>query len=90
MKEWLMNILQCPVCKSDRLKLRVAAKQEEEIVWGAILCEGCRRWFPIVNGIPHLLPDELRKGEDKEFVEHAANMIEGVVFQLRPPTYMEK
>lgn len=82
-----MDILQCPVCKSDRLELRVAVKEGEEILWGAILCIGCKRWFPIVNGIPHLLPDELRKNEDKEFIEHASGMIRGIVFQLQPPFY---
>lgn len=84
-----MNILQCPVCKSGKLKLRVAVKEGEEILWGAILCGGCKRWFPIINGIPHLLPDELRRNEDKEFINFAASMIRGVTFQLRPPLYSE-
>lgn len=45
----LLKILACPMCK-QKVELR-----GEELV-----CVGCGRRYPIVNGIPHMLPDELR------------------------------
>ena len=36
-----------------------------EIENGLINCEKCKRWYPIVETIPQMLPDELR-GEKKE------------------------
>jgi len=44
----LLEILACPACKGD-LKL----KGDE------ISCVKCGRRYPIVDGIPHLLPPEL-------------------------------
>ena len=44
--------------------------QKKEITDGIIICERCNRWYPIIEEIPVMLPDELRKEkEDKEFLE---------------------
>lgn len=45
----LLEILACPICKKE-----VYLKGEE------LVCKGCGRRYPIVEGIPHMLPDELR------------------------------
>jgi len=45
----LLEILACPMCKQ-----RVELKGEE------LVCVGCGRRYLIVNGIPYMLPDELR------------------------------
>jgi len=45
----LLEILACPVCKKE-----VELKGEE------LVCVGCGRRYPVVNGIPCMLPDELR------------------------------
>lgn len=34
------------------------------IVHGLLICESCGRYYPIIDEIPHMLPDELRKRED--------------------------
>jgi len=47
--EELLEILACPVCKKD-----VELKGKE------LVCRGCGRRYPIENGIPNMLPDELR------------------------------
>jgi uncharacterized protein YbaR (Trm112 family) len=44
----LLEILACPVCKRE-----VELKGEE------LVCIGCGRRYPVVNGIPYLLPPEL-------------------------------
>ena len=45
--ESLLKILACPACRS--------AVQEEG---GSILCQGCRRRYPIREGIPIMLIQE--------------------------------
>lgn len=47
-------------------------KIDIEINTGLILCEECNRWFPIVETIPKMLPDEYRnEKEDLEFLSQA-------------------
>jgi len=53
-----MDILVCPVCKGE-LKLTVE-EEKEEIVSGSLNCPKCRVDYPIINGIPNLLPPEQR------------------------------
>lgn len=36
----------------------------KEIVKGVLRCPECGRWFPIIDEIPHMLPDELRNSEE--------------------------
>jgi len=59
MKRDLMEILCCPMCKSD-LVLDVAEENEKEIVNGTLYCGKCNEFYPIEDGIPNLLPPELR------------------------------
>lgn len=36
---------------------------------GILVCDNCGRFYPIIETIPHMLPDDLRnKKEDKEFL----------------------
>ncbi|MEM3382814.1 MAG: Trm112 family protein [Nitrososphaerales archaeon] len=39
------------------------------IVEGILICQNCGRWYPIMDEIPRMLPDELRNKErDKDFL----------------------
>jgi len=58
MKKELMDIIVCPVCKGE-LKLTVK-EEKEEIISGSLNCPKCRADYPIINGIPNLLPPEQR------------------------------
>jgi len=47
-----------------------------EIVSGILVCENCSRWYPIIDEIPRMLPDELRDlKEDREFLERYKDRI---------------
>ncbi|MCD4702759.1 MAG: methytransferase partner Trm112 [Methanosarcinaceae archaeon] len=59
MKYDLMDILACPICKGD-LVLNVTVEDEQEIVSGTLHCSGCNEYFPIENGIPNMLPPDMR------------------------------
>jgi len=69
MKHRLMELLACPMCKHHPLELHVF-DEKEEIVEGLIVCPACNRFYPIIQEIPHMLPDELREAnEDLEFLK---------------------
>ena len=63
MKRQLLDILACPICKNHPLILHIF-EEEKEIVEGVMMCNNCNRWYPIIEEIPYMLPDELRDGRD--------------------------
>ncbi|MGB3943959.1 MAG: methytransferase partner Trm112 [Methanothrix sp.] len=60
MKRDLMEILACPLCKGD-LDLEVFEEAEGEIRTGKLCCKSCGEVYPIEDGIPNMLPPELRE-----------------------------
>lgn len=59
MKRDLMEILACPVCKSD-LTLEVTEEDDKEVITGKLKCIKCSETYPIKDAIPNLLPPDLR------------------------------
>ena len=59
MRHDLMEILVCPMCKGD-LTLTVDKEDGAEIVEGKLVCAKCSETYPIEDGIPNLLPPDLR------------------------------
>lgn len=67
MRRTLMDILACPLCKAE---LRLEATVEEpaaagdpsgpEVIEGSLTCTACGEVYPISEGIPNLLPPDLR------------------------------
>lgn len=55
-----MNILCCPICKGD-LILESVQENDKEIVKGTLFCKRCSERYPIDDGIPNMLPPELRE-----------------------------
>ncbi|MBK6663282.1 MAG: methytransferase partner Trm112 [Thermoflexaceae bacterium] len=55
MRQDLMDILVCPLCKA-KLELDVASEEAGEIMTGTLTCTGCNERYPIEDGIPNLLP----------------------------------
>ena len=58
MKRDLYDILCCPVCKGD-LELIVKEENEVEIITGSLICPACSVTYPIEEGIPNLLPQNI-------------------------------
>jgi uncharacterized protein YbaR (Trm112 family) len=64
-----MEILACPIDKHHPLDLHVF-DEKNEVVEGIIVCTECNRFYPIIDEIPHMLPDNLRsKDEDLKFLK---------------------
>jgi uncharacterized protein YbaR (Trm112 family) len=103
MKRWLMDILACPVsdCR-NKLELEVfkshnlesKGEEIEEIDEALITCPKCGRWYPVIDGIACMLPDDLRmdgkqRSEETAFLERwkeriSSEIIEsGIPFSLK-------
>jgi len=54
-----LELLACPVCREA---LEYIEKDNEEY----LVCTGCRKHYPIENGIPVLLPDAGKKEAELE------------------------
>lgn len=59
MKEDLLDVLCCPVCKGE-LELDATREEDDEIVEGTLYCGDCDETYEIDDGIPDLLPPEAR------------------------------
>ncbi len=60
MRKSLLDILACPVCKGD-LDVEVTEEDQEEIISGELICKKCGERYPVEEGIPNMLPPELRE-----------------------------
>ena len=66
----LLEILACPVDRHHPLELIEFVSTGETVSDGVLLCERCGRYFPIVDQVPVMLPDNLRsKKDDLAFLE---------------------
>lgn len=61
MKEDLMEIICCPLDKHE-LELTVEERDadDEEVIEGELVCTECGEIYPIEEGIPNLLPPDMR------------------------------
>ena len=70
MNRKMLEILACPIDKFHPLELFENKLDGEKIAEGALYCQKCSRFFPIIDEIPIMLPDELRdKKQDIEFLK---------------------
>lgn len=61
MRDDLLELICCPDCRGD-LRLEGATRDEaKEIRSGRLVCAACGHVFPIDDGIPNLLPTEVRE-----------------------------
>jgi uncharacterized protein YbaR (Trm112 family) len=60
MKEELMEILCCPLDKHE-LELAVDESDDGEILSGTLTCTEGDEQYPIEDGIPNLLPPDMRE-----------------------------
>ena len=59
MRHDLLEILVCPLCKAE-LTLAATREEDGEVVEGTLTCTACAEAFPIEDGIPNMLPPDLR------------------------------
>jgi uncharacterized protein YbaR (Trm112 family) len=70
MNKKMMDMLVCPIDKQFPLELYETQSKQEVILEGALFCSKCTRFYPIIEEIPIMLPDELRdKKQDMDFLQ---------------------
>ena len=71
MNKKMLDILACPICKHHPLEEFDLNVKDELVHEGVLFCTECSRYFPIIEEIPIMLPDELRdKKQDIEFLKN--------------------
>jgi len=76
MNKKLIEILACPIDNHFPLELAELTSKDEIISEGIIFCSKCSRYYPIIEEIPIMLPDELRdKNQDIEFLNKYKNAL---------------
>jgi uncharacterized protein YbaR (Trm112 family) len=86
MQRKLLDILACPIDKHYPLELLEFEVKEDVILEGILLCSECGRYYPIIDEIAVMLPDNLRnRKEDLGFLEKwRARIPDGVVRGGKP------
>jgi uncharacterized protein len=73
MRETMLDLLACPIDKHYPLELYEITTREDDysgqektkvIIDGVLFCSKCFRFYPVVEEIPVLLPDELRERQN--------------------------
>jgi len=95
MRKSMLDILACPIDKYYPLELfeievrRQDSDNDTIISEGILFCIKCSRFFPIVDEIPIMLPDELRERQsDIEFLQKWRNKIPDKVIKHGNPWHL--
>jgi uncharacterized protein YbaR (Trm112 family)/SAM-dependent methyltransferase len=59
MRHRLLEFLGCPMCGGEVLELDVFRQNGDEVMEGVLRCTSCGRQYPIIVGVPRMLPDAL-------------------------------
>ncbi len=81
------SLLRCPHCMHS-LELHPFLNNGTEIINGFLLCQ-CQRWYPIIHGIPRMLPDSLRFATLKQlypdFFQHYTSKLPKTLHEAEDP-----
>ena len=86
MNKKMMDILACPIDKNHPLELFEIKEKDNVVSEGALFCTKCSRFYPIIEEIPIMLPDELRnKKQEMEFLKNnKSNLPEKIITKANP------
>ena len=91
MKRKLLDILACPIDKHYPLELFEINSEGDLIVEGAMFCTECNRFYPIIDEIPVMLPDDLRnKNEDIDFLTKYREKLPEKIVRSGKPVRLEQ
>jgi len=63
MKQSLMDIICCPLDKQELELDATETEDDEEVISGTLTCTECGETYPVEDGIPNLLPPDMRDVE---------------------------
>jgi uncharacterized protein YbaR (Trm112 family) len=71
MNKTMIDILACPIDKNHPLELFEIKEKDNIVSEGVLFCTKCFRFYPIIEEIPIMLPDELRdRKQEIEFLKN--------------------
>ncbi|MFY3740919.1 MAG: uncharacterized protein YbaR (Trm112 family) [Candidatus Nitrosomirales archaeon] len=89
MKKQMLDILACPIDKSHPLELYEMTTDADIIIDGALFCSQCSRFYPIIDEIPIMLPDELRnKNNDMQFLQQWKDKLPSKIINSGKPWHL--
>jgi uncharacterized protein YbaR (Trm112 family) len=89
MNKKMMDMLVCPIDKHFPLELYEVKSKDEAVLEGALYCVKCSRFYPIVEEIPIMLPDELRdKKHDVAFLEQNSETLPQKIIKHANPWHL--
>lgn len=92
MRRRLLDFLACPDCQGESLELEIYSadtygdSSELEVEEGVVNCKSCHRQYPIIEGIPRMIPHTLLGYVLERFDEFCAKYPS---LNLRPNNYEE-
>lgn len=91
----MLDILACPMDKYYPLELIEIDTTEDKIInekvirEGVLFCSQCSRYYPIIEEIPVMLPDELRdKEKDIQFLQKWQEKIPSKIIKNGNPWHL--
>jgi uncharacterized protein YbaR (Trm112 family) len=91
----MLDILACPIDKYYPLELIEIDTTEDKIInenvikEGVLYCSQCSRFYPIIEEIPVMLPDELRdKEKDIQFLQKWQEKIPSKIIKNGNPWHL--
>ena len=86
MNKTMMEILACPIDKNHPLELFEIKEKAGVVIDGVIFCPKCSRFYPIMEEIPIMLPDDLRdKKLEMEFLNKNKDQLpEKIITKANP------
>jgi uncharacterized protein len=91
----MLDILACPIDKYYPLELIEIDTSEDKIIneivikEGVLFCSQCSRFYPIIEEIPVMLPDELRdKEKDIQFLQKWQQKIPSKIIKNGNPWHL--
>ena len=95
MRRSMLDILACPIDKYYPLELIEIDIAEDKIInenvikEGVLFCSQCSRFYPIIEEIPVMLPDELRdKEKDIQFLQKWQEKIPSKIIKNGNPWHL--
>jgi uncharacterized protein YbaR (Trm112 family) len=91
MNRSMLDILACPIDKHYPLELFQIVSEDQIVKEGILFCTKCNRYYPIIDEIPVMLPDELRerqKAQDIDFLRKWQNRIPDKVIRHGNPWHL--
>ncbi len=84
-----MDILACPIDKNHPLELHEIKEKDDVVSEGVLFCSKCSRFYPIIEEIPIMLPDELRdKKLEMEFLQNYKDQLPEKISKLGLPWHL--